>query len=64
MEQDDLDLNYMVELSKQINPNIDPEVFRTMIMLSVKEDGQEKLRELERNHLVERELLNCLRRNK
>ena len=59
--QDDPDLDRMAEIGKQINPNIDTQVFKTMVKLSVKEDGQEKLIELEKEHSIESELLNCLR---
>lgn len=59
--QDDPDLDYMAKIGKQINPKIDPEVFKTMVKLSIKKDGQEKLIELEKEHSIESELLNCLR---
>jgi len=59
--KDDINLlDRMAELSKQINPKINTDVFRRMIVLSV-HDQQDELERLEKNHQPERELLNCLR---
>ena len=50
-------LEFMGKIGKRINKNLDINVFKTMIMLSVAEDGREKLTELEKTHSVERDLL-------
>ncbi|MGD0951269.1 MAG: hypothetical protein ABR985_02565 [Methanotrichaceae archaeon] len=58
--QNDRALEYMAEIGKKINPKINTDVFRRMIVLSV-HDQQDELERLERTHQPERELLNCLR---